>query len=135
MTRLHFSRFSIHDPIRNKISNLDPSSFLPFPNRIVIHARPPHPPTRRTRVESTARQKKGLRPLSPPDRVLSFLETVPGRPRDVARENILGELYFARRGSTAPHLSLSRLKNTGPPSSVKAFCGQGLEGNERSEVV
>lgn len=65
---------------------------------------------------STARQKKGLRPLSPPDRVLSFLETVPGRPRDVVRENIL----VFRTRFNGPHLSLSPLKNTGPPSSTKA---------------
>lgn len=58
---------------------------------------PSHPPSRQTRVDRDRRSiAVGLRPLSPSDRVLSFPETVPGRPRDVVREKILGELYFAR---------------------------------------
>lgn len=62
----------------------------------------------------------GLRPLSPPDRVLSFPETVPGRPRDNRSRKDPWRIIFRtgpHRGSTAPPISFfakipGRLRDT-----------------------
>lgn len=96
---------------------------------------PPHPPpSRQTRVDRDRRSVAvGLRPLSPPDRVLSFLETVPGRPRDNRSRKDPWRIIFrtgpiaVQRPRRSPPISFFA-KIPGHRSSTKRQRGQGLEG-------
>lgn len=77
-------------------------------------------PVKHVSMETRRSVAVGLRPLSPPDRVLSFPETVPGRPRDNRSRKDPWRIIFRtgpHRGSTAPPISFfakipGRLRDT-----------------------